>query len=310
MSNTVEEIHVDDLSKAQFKQQYWHSNKPLLIKGAVKHWRAHKLWRQPDYLSKKLSKLEVLTLSEPLVESSSNLSQTLSQTMEFESFFNEINNGKSNPLWIHALPLLFSEEDAKNVSTIAGMDKEEFVAALSSLALEDVGSFPFLDKTAKSRLYPGWRIFLYRNSFTDWHEHITDTHLMCQICGDKEVTLLAPNAGNKLISDLYEKNVSSLKMDKDFEEAVANANPYKVIVEDGDALHIPVYWYHKVAPTKNNSFGITLAHAYASPMRVNGDFRYLGSQSMYKLAPIYMRPLLLMARAVALLQKQKPLSIE
>jgi hypothetical protein len=309
--NAIDVIHVDELSKAQFKRDYWYTNRPLLIKGAVKHWRANKLWREPGYLAEKLRSLEVLTLSEPVVESDSNVSLTKSRTMAFESFFREITDGSDSSLWIHALPLLFSDKDAKRAASIAGMDKKEFVKTMSSLAKEDTNEFTFLGKTTNSRLYPGWRLFLYRNSFTDWHEHITDTHLMCQIYGDKEVSLLPPNLGNKLISRLYEKNVSSLNAeDEQLKEDINNAKPYKIIVEDGDALHIPVYWYHSVKPTSQDKFGITLAHAFASPMRVNGDFRYMSSQSLFKLAPIHMKPILLLARGIAFLQRKRPLALE
>ena len=60
---------------------------------------------------------------------------------------------------------------------------------LASIA-DDVLGFPFLKNAARPRLYGPKRAFVFRNSYTDWHYHVTDETLMCQVKAPKETLLL------------------------------------------------------------------------------------------------------------------------
>jgi len=44
------------------------------------------------------------------------------------------------------------------------------------------------------------------------------------------------------------------------------------VVEPGDALYIPVYWWHAVQ-SMDDAFGATVAATFPTPLHVSGDIR-------------------------------------
>jgi hypothetical protein len=168
-------------------------------------------------------------------------------------------------------------------------------SAFSGL-LKDVGNYTFLPKPKKSRGYVPVRAFFYRDSYTDWHYQPADEALMTQLVGDKEVLLLPPDDQSWAALDPVVRKKGYL-YDIDHKEfpAVASLRPYRVTVQAGDALYIPVYWWHAVA-SADHKFGITLAATFGSPLHVAGDLRYPIARLIAKsLLSTRLMPLVLLA---------------
>jgi hypothetical protein len=129
----------------------------------------------------------------------------------------------------------------------------------------DVHGFPFLQPAKSPRLFVDQRVFIYRESYTDWHFHASDETLMCQIRGRKDVLLLPPDS--KSFATLMEivRHVGYV-YDVDVERfpAFKELCPLRATVEDGDALYIPTYWWHAVE-SAGDSWGITLAWCWRTP---------------------------------------------
>jgi hypothetical protein len=149
--------------------------------------------------------------------------------------------------------------------------RDPFISSFAPLA-PDVSGFRFLKTARRGRLYGPYRIFLFRNSFTDWHYHTTDETLMCQVHGAKEVMLLPPDqhSWDLLMPVMREFGRT---FDHDLAARFAGARLHRTVVEPGDALYIPPYWWHSVASLEDR-MGITVASCFRSPFATVNDLRY------------------------------------
>ncbi|MFI6522292.1 cupin-like domain-containing protein [Spirillospora sp. NPDC050679] len=94
--------------------------------------------------------------------------------------------------------------------------------------------------------------FLGRDSVTALHYHTNDEALLCQIGGEKRVTLWEPGAYRALRLHhplSYRFNFSRIDFDR-APGARAQAGPrYEATLRSGDALFIPLFWGHLVENT-------------------------------------------------------------
>jgi hypothetical protein len=301
-----DEIQAYDLDAKRFRKAYWSTNTPILIKGAVRHWPAFSNWKDPEYLIKKIGSVPVEVRYEPLNESvHNNLTEA---NMLFDNFYENVNHNNKSSLWIHAQNIVI--ESSRAIEKANASMLSEFSKKLSGLAQEEFSLFPFLGDVKESIIYPTWRVFLYKNSFTDWHAHPIDSHLMCQIVGKKEVFLFPPNKGYELIqSSILDAGIRSCEASVAIKEKIREARPIRVVVEDGDALHIPVHWYHMVQPLEDSPSGITVAYAFRSPMRIIGDQRFKFNKRLFGRTPRHLKPIVIYAQFLALIERYKPLYI-
>jgi hypothetical protein len=93
---------------------------------------------------------------------------------------------------------------------------------------------------------------------------------MCQVVGAKEVLLFSPHESDEVMSRVgNQKRHTYLARPDEFPEFFA-LRPYRVRVEETDALHIPIYWWHAVRSPREG-LGATVAYTWASPLAINGD---------------------------------------
>ena len=55
---------------------------------------------------------------------------------------------------------------------------------------------------------------------------------------------------------------------------------------------------------------ISLIHVFASPLSINGNYRFNMSKDLYQNSPKHLKPLLLVARVLAYLQRNKPVLVD
>lgn len=267
-AKTVESIDAYDITEQEFRRSFVERNRPCVVKRAVTHWPAYKRWSELSYLRRHSTNADVVTRPGAVSEVSGWASpevrkrlqahsEAMYRSMPFHQFLaqmEETGEGSDSPLIA----------DSCRFSEGAPIERMK----------DDVGGVPFLDVMPKSRVYPPHRVFFYRNSYTDWHFHPTDETFMSQVVGAKEVLLLPPDqpswdALRPVITEhgyLYDIDV------KRFPD-VGRLQPTLAVVEPGDALYIPVFWWHAVQ-SLTKDFGVTVAATFPTPLHINGDLRF------------------------------------
>jgi hypothetical protein len=258
----VETVAAEELSEKRFFNEFVLQNRPCLIVGAAKHWPAYEKWKSPACLATRTENAVVPARMAPLWEHQPEAAETQRQMREHNrsafvnvSLHDFLAGGHdSDQFVLHSMPL---QPDS-----------------LFGKLLSDIGDFSFLSKPSKPRMYPAFRAFLYWGSYTDWHFHPTDEALMCQVVGDKEVLLLPPNDNSwQALYPVARAQGRMYGIDRARFPKFNDLHPQRVIVSAGDALYIPVYWWHVVA-TRDRNFGVTVANTFKTPMHLNGDLRF------------------------------------
>ncbi|UUQ64832.1 cupin-like domain-containing protein [Pseudomonas fuscovaginae UPB0736] len=259
----VEVIDALTISSEDFVRRYVNRNRPCLIKNAVHHWPAFHKWKHLDYFkansrnstvvvrSEIIS--EVIGWSKPEVKAAlSKDSERIHQDIPLHEFLERLREGSDHL-----------------VADSCGFEEGAAIEPMKN----DVAGLPFMPQLSKPRHYPAYRTFLYRNSYTDWHFHAADETFMTQVVGAKEVLLLPPDEASwRALRPVVEEAGYLYDIDTQRFPDTRNLQALRTVVEPGDALYIPVYWWHAVQ-SLDESFGVTVAATFATPLHVIGNIR-------------------------------------
>lgn len=260
-AGAVEVIDALAISKEEFTRRYVNRNRPCLVKNAVRHWPAFHKWQRLDYLKahsrnsavvvRSQIVSEVIGWSNPQVKAElTEYAKTVYREVPFHQFLDDLSVGDS--------PLVADSCRFSEGSAIEPMR-------------EDVGGLPFMPQLGKSRHYPPHRSFLYRNSYTDWHFHVVDETFMAQVVGAKEVLLLPPDEASwRALRPVIEQAGYLYDIDTGRFPGTRALRALRTVVEPGDALYIPVYWWHAVQ-SLDDEFGATVAATFPTPLHVSGN---------------------------------------
>ncbi|WP_434570777.1 cupin-like domain-containing protein [Pseudomonas sp. Z3-6] len=260
-AGAVEVIDALAISKEEFTRRYVNRNRPCLVKNAVRHWPAFHKWQRLDYLKahsrnsavvvRSQIVSEVIGWSNPQVKAElTEYAKTVYREVPFHQFLDDLSVGDS--------PLVADSCRFSEGSAIEQMK-------------EDVGGLPFMPQLGKSRHYPPHRSFLYRNSYTDWHFHVVDETFMAQVVGAKEVLLLPPDEASwRALRPVIEQAGYLYDIDTGRFPGTLALRALRTVVEPGDALYIPVYWWHAVQ-SLDDEFGATVAATFPTPLHVSGN---------------------------------------
>ena len=249
-TRTITSVEAAELTPTRFREEFLERMRPVVVRGAVRHWPAFEHWRSPEYLRDRLGNPNVGTVTRPLVEPPGHdANKTATVELPLATFLEQITTGARGHRVLHAYELA----EKSPLAPIA----------------DDVGGFPFLPgELAAPRIYPRKRAFLYRDSYTDWHYHETDETLMSQVKGAKEVLILPPDAATfALLSKINAETGPLWDVDRARYPGFAALTPYRVVVEPGDALYIPTFYWHAVA-SLGDDFGCTVAWCWGTPLHL------------------------------------------
>jgi hypothetical protein len=217
----------ESVDAATFLRQYYCTNTPVLLTGMMKGWKALERWT-PEYLRERLGQ----TLVEVQVgrDSDPDYERNLDQhrkSMPFAEYADRVMAaGVTNDFYMVA--------NNKNVEKTA-------VATL----LDELIQFPgLMDASA----WAG-RVFLWfgpAGTLTPIH-HDPMNVILCQVRGQKRVRLWAPNQTPLLYNYVgVFSEVNAEKPDLQRYPLYAQARPMEFLLEPGEALFIPVGWWHTV----------------------------------------------------------------
>lgn len=269
----VTRLDAKSVDAETFQSEFVNRNQPCLIKGAGAHWKACALWQSPEYLRDRCGDVEVKVHTEPVVEADPLLT------------------GADKFAWLAMLRLVqtplrmrFREFLDQALAPTDEIDKLFFLYSVPLQrggALEalrgDVAGYGFLKNPQNSLFgtYPRNNVYFYRSSLTDWHFHLTAEALQTQVLGSKEVVLLPPTEIVwSYLAALQRQRLYLHDADLSGYPQSQRVVPYRALLEPGDALYIPTFWWHLVSTRGNASLGATVPTWWRPPAHVQYGPRF------------------------------------
>ena len=221
VSNAEVDI-VDTISPQAFKRDYIDTNTPLLMRKVTANWPAMKKWSFEFFANLSLPKRVFLEMNNVLQGNGQY------EVMEYGDYIRRMADADAVPpkgylsvfRVFSAFPQLMSDVD---------------FSILSQFKVKN---------TAKGWIGPAGTVTGYH---VDWGDNV-----LAQICGRKEVRLVAPNDTKFMYpSKRFDQGTMSSEMDVDnLDEQkyplFAQATEYRVIIQPGEMLFIPRGWWHHV----------------------------------------------------------------
>lgn len=250
----IEVVALADLTAKVFRRDYVLRHRPCIIRGPVPgdyiNWT-------PDSLLAKLGPDFVLgggydhsgILFAPFAESDVRARmKSWGRSMSLAAFFARLRRSRSAYLAAYAVSLAGDRPGAALRADLPRLD--------------------FIDlKAQRPRLYH-WRLFLYQNSYTDWHFHAADETLTLQAAGSKHVALLPPtNSVWKAFFPLFE---SGALLNGDQARLLRDLPVLTGMVHRGDLIYIPQYWWHAFESARAG-WGATVSITFRTPLRHMSD---------------------------------------
>lgn len=228
------------ISAEEFLAQHYAANQPVILDGELADWPALDRWT-PDYLKHLIGSREIEVQGDRSSDPDFERNMTSHRrTMPFDAFINRIiAEGDGNDLYLTAY------NSAANAATL-------------ELLHQDLG---FLDKllTREGGTAHGMPWIGSANSFTPLHHDLTN-NLLLQITGRKRVLLVAPDVTPHLYNDhhVYSR-IRDLAEPGIVERfpALEGIHVHQVMLEPGDALFVPLGWWHQVTAL---DFSVTFTH--------------------------------------------------
>jgi len=220
---------VDNISPEAFKQQYYDSMKPLVIKGLSREWPAYRVWTW-DYFKSVVGDVEVGVYNNVKSDAYTPINKA-DAYMKFGEYIDMIRRGPA--AWRIFLFNIF--DHAPHITS----------------------DFTWPEHLAKGfvKRYP--MLFVGgRGSVTHMHFDIDLSHIFhTQFAGRKRVLLFPFEEQHKLYRKPWEVlslvnfekyfDIEQNKLDTDKYPAVKLARGYEVILDHGDTLFMPAgYWHH------------------------------------------------------------------
>ncbi len=221
---------IDTPSFDVFIREYYSKNKPVVLRKGINHWPALKKW-SPQYFADILGDAEIEVQfdreSDSLFE---RHSEKYRKSMLMSEFVNMIeNDGESNNYYMTA------NNTQNNVEAIRS-------------AFKDIGDFgegyrKLFDNDATFSTY-FW--MGPKGTFTPLHHDLTN-NMLVQVYGSKKVTLIPALQVPWIYNDLHVySEVDFPKFDLKKHPLMQHVTPVEIIINPGDALFIPIAWWHCV----------------------------------------------------------------
>lgn len=209
------------ITSEQFQKDYYFANRPVFLPGAANDWPAVNKWTK-EYLiaTAGSAKVDVMIGRDGVPAHLRAATDHLKQTISFEHFVERCWQHTTNDFYLVGVNDFFSKE---------GTD----------LLARDVGDLPFLRTECTNGAVKLW----VGPAGTLTHFHYDGrNNVMIQVVGEKRVTLIPPNA-SEFMRQMLVWYAGSDPLENGDGLAPNHAT---VVLAPGDALFIPVGWWHRV----------------------------------------------------------------
>jgi ribosomal protein L16 Arg81 hydroxylase len=215
------------LSRRKFLEEYYATNTPVVLEDLCEDWPARRLW-SPEYLADKLGDTEVEVMTGRKSGSGNEINLDQHRTlMSFDDYVSQVLATEwSNELYLVANNKLLSAKFAAPLW-------KEFRFDRRYLKADRKKSSTFL-----------W--FGPGGTITSLHHDVLNI-LFHQVRGWKHFTLVSPTETHLLSNNIgVYSDVDPFAPDLERFPKFAKAHPLQVTVGPGDALFVPVGWWHHV----------------------------------------------------------------
>lgn len=235
VATPADSLEIDRLeapSRERFERDYLNRNRPVVITGVADRWPAMEKW-SVDYLKS--------------VAGDSEVTVHFREDADFGHWYRiqEEREDRRMPFG-QVLDLLAGEPgDRRYYMT------EHSLREVSPELVADVDISRLVD------LRPPWEplLFVGYDSCMPGHIHGSTEAFLCQLRGEKSVTLYSPEQypllyprrwyqKSPLFSELDGRAIQAGTVDLDDYPKYARAVPYRFTLHPGDMLFIPVHWWH------------------------------------------------------------------
>lgn len=236
-SDPAEIDRLDFIAQKEFLLDYYSTNRPLLLPRLASEWRAVKYWGR-DYLKAQCGSefVDVMMGRDGASVPDQNAGDSLRQRIRFADY----------------IDFIYSTVPTNNCYLVAR--SRFFASPATAILLEDFGPLSFVNTradTADIKLWLG-----PRGTYTPLH-YDPRNNLLVQVIGTKTIRLYAPYFAPQMYQTKpwYAEVDPGLNGHLEGMASTCRAAEITVNLVPGDALFIPVGWWHAVSAT---SVGATL----------------------------------------------------
>jgi len=227
---------VQNLSSDEFLDHFYAPSRPALIAGEVAGWPVIERWT-PEYLAQTIGNAEI------------EYQGGRSDSADFE--LNKDQHKRTLPF--RRFIELATDESAGNDLYITAYNSARNTDALAPLQAE-LGS---LDKYLTQA--PGMMWIGPKGTFTPLHHDLTN-NLLVQLVGTKRLHLLPPGETGKLYNHRHVfSEVHDITDPRQIQRCplASDARAVEIVLNPGDALFIPVGWWHQV---RSETFSVMMTY--------------------------------------------------
>ena len=271
-AHDVAEVAPSAIDEEGYRSRCLHA--PFVVRGAAQHWDACQSWNVETLLGN-LAGVDDLFHSPGSMELSSPLREYAGTPYGAERAKRRAETTKALPASTFLQRLAAGEK-----ATAYGIGLR--TPGLQTLR-HKTGDLSFLKSPWDAKGTYTNSLFIYRGGYTDWHFHLYDLAVAVQGMGRKQFLLLPPD--KRTFDALWRvvKRQGVWEADFDRQPAAAQLRPYRVTLEPGDALHIPLFWWHAVEPV-DQEIGFNFAFFLEPPRDALYDLRFPAARMNLRLA--------------------------
>ncbi len=234
----------------EFVRDYYSKHMPAVFTGGFDHWSARHTWC-PDYFTERVGNKQVeVQFNRAQDRQYERNSRKYKQKMRMDEFCSlVVEGGESNDYYLTA------NNNQESLSELA-------------LLFEDVGDFGKgyrIPETIKTRSHL-W--FGPIGAFTPLHHDLTN-NMLVQVYGRKKLTLIPAFQVQNLYNDTHVYSATDFP-DIDLKRfpKMKNVTPIEVILYPGEAIFIPIGWWHCV-----ESLDVSISVSFTDFKVINNFFK-------------------------------------
>lgn len=222
--NLKEYIWNDTINKKEFEKQFYNINEPIVIRGLCK----------PIVPNENITHFLKTNMNDMLIP------------IELYNSNLEYYNGLDNPQSIDMNTSEYFDNIINEEPPFYYMAELDILPHTNKYFEGNNLYKHFENPNYKINNHKGQMLFVGNNTTSGCHCHVTENYILNQIYGTKIIYFFEYNSNDDIISKYKEEQPNFIKENFFELDHSKFKNLYKVVLEPGDSVCIPPWWYHAV----------------------------------------------------------------